>query len=460
MLKLQNFTKYIMSVFPIVFLIIMGQALRRSHGHLRLKHLVLITGSIILINIFHVYKDKLKGVANVRTWKMFTWSLFSIFLAINPELIYPENGRLLLFMKALLIFQAFIALLFFGYELKPLKKLQPLSRIRIPLYTTVLSLVALCYFLVSYISPNPIIDVWEYARLASRHLINGENPYQFQYPDLYNGKYELTRGYVYWPLSTYLMTVTEYLLQEVRIALVFSTGLLAFAIYQLGGILNVNKNEKLEAVLLWLAFPVGYFVLEQSWVDGIALPFIVLFINALITKKWNQAAIYLGLVCSNKQYMVFIPIFSFIYVLKQTNFKTTIKFTCLTTLVVLLMFSPFLIWDYESLYQKSIKDILVLGHRDDALTWVAYIYKFYGVYLKGSLTGSIYIITLASYCLYLFIRKNIQINDLIVSIISMYSVVFLFGKQAFCNYYYLLSLFIFLYMMINYKGSNSRGLSD
>lgn len=421
-----------------------------THGHLNSDYLMLITFFVFLLNIF--YQKKGCFVLTEESffkWMSFVWLLFSFSLSYDPEMIYAHDNPWNATLKVLLWLNLAVAILnFIGTNFK--FNFPPELPIKIGAI-----ILFFVFLLVIPSSPNPHIDVWVYARMGADYLLGGENPYLFKYPDLYSGEYELTRGYCYWPLPAYLFTLSRALFSDVRWILFAFQLLSAVALFRLAKSFGRKFKTRMIVALCWLSFPVGLFVLEQSWTDIITIPLLIFMAYFLDKKEWIKAGIMTGLACACKQYMVFVPIVTVCYVIKSSSIKTSLNYAVSTIVTISFCFAPFLLWDANALIGRSIVDILKLGYRDDALSWVAYLNRYHSIHISGAVSGLLYFLTLGYLCLWIFFKQTIKISDLLFSLITIYSVVFLFGKQAFCNYYYLLSSLIITFAVTIYLDKSS-----
>jgi hypothetical protein len=427
---------------------VLAQGLRRSHGHLRLKHLILLSICTVLFALLLKYREKISSYFLAQSSNrvlVFTYALFSIFLGINHEIIYAHDNNFHLALKGILYTNGVYAL----YLLVRVYKKLSLGKwaFRIPFL-----LIGAAYLLVIPTSPKPHIDVWVFSEMASDYLLSGQNPYAQYYPDLYKGKYDLTHGFIYWPLSLYLYTASS-LLGDVRWILVFIKLLEVFAIFKL--MAHKESLTKNLAALAWLTFPVSFFVIEQSWTEEMIIPGIFWSAYFLKSKRWGLAAIALGVMCATKQYMIFLALLSFFFVLRVGGLRNALNYTGLSAATFFALFAPFLLWDAGLLWQKTVAEVLGMAPRIDSLSWVAYFQRFYQFYIGPTITAPLYLVTLAGLVIYLLKKKSLQAVDYSATLVVMFSVVFLFGKQAFCNYYFLLTamLWCYLSMVVSVKGN-------
>lgn len=442
---MNDFIKKYSPYFSLFFFVLLAQILRRSHGHLRFNHLVFMTLSLVVFIFFQLKRDFEFRKNDIITEKVLSlvWVLFSLFLVIGHEVIYSINNSWLVIFKTIFIFQLFLSILHFSmlFNLNMKKYCKPIMLIS-------------CFILfinsvmVLFVSPTPHIDVWHYAQMGGELLLNGVNPYSANYPDLYDGKYDSTHGFPYWPVATYFFTIGKYF-GDVRISLIIAQCFSLLGIIKLSNSLLFKKPMLI--ILIWMSFPVTYFILEQSWLDGFLIPMIIWSFHYLSEKKLMRSALILGMMCMTKQYMLFYAILSFSYVFRNFGFKRSVEYTAITIFTALVLALPFILWDFQLFYQKTVIDLLNLSYRDDSLSWVAYLLRFYNYRLSPISISLIYMVSTLLLSFWVWRKSRGRINVLISSLIVNYLVVFLFGKQAFCNYYYLVCIFLLSLIMFDYR---------
>ena len=425
-LKVRNYFFYGM---PLWFYLILAQGLRRSHGHLRLAHLIYFTVALLLFTFYWI-NNKLESTKTIP--KNFLFVLVGVFcfeLYNDLHLIYAEKSILTLGLKVLFGFAGVLSLINLFPKVNGFIK---------PFYNSYFIAVGvLALILVPIISPEPIIDVWFYQEKAADLLINLKNPYLIEFPDLYNGKYDSTHGYPYWPMILYVTTLGKLLFSDVRY------GSIVFFLLFVFHFLKNDERKNPLLICAWLFFPVQYFVLEQSWVEVILIPLVYFHLFFLKKERFWASAIILGLICATKQTMVFYAILSSFYCIKRASFKMVFGLSLVTFITLLGLFLPFLISGHEEFIKETITDVLRLTPRSDSLSWSSYLLHFYGFSLSGFIYLPLVLIAL-SFSAFKILNKESTIGDLLISLVATYMIVFLFGKQAFCNYYFLVAFFLFL----------------
>jgi len=446
-----KFLSHFVALLPYIFFLIMGHALNRSHGFLKFNHLCFITISLILYCIFYL-KQPRKINLNYSKILSLIWLIFSIFLVLSPGLIYPQNIPQLLVLKIiLLIICAFAALTNYSYFIRPIKFV--INNFSIIFFVSIF-LYIITYILVLFITKHPTIDVFTVTSIGADNLLNGLNPYTQNYPDILEGRYGYVAGYVYWPVILYVLTITKFIFHDVRAAYIICALITIFLLEKIGKQFNVAPTKRQLIILCWQSFPVTLFVLEQSWTEYLIIVETITIIFFLINKKIFISGIILGIMAATKQYNIFLILFLLIYIYKIYSLKQTITIiaTALTTFILLI--SPFFILDYKTFLNRTIFDMLAYNLRVDALSWPAYVNHFYGIVPTGIFYATIY-----SLCLLLFVtrclrQKQMSLFHLCSTIFCVYLVVFLFGKQAFCNYYYLSAFYLLL--IILFQNSDSK----
>ena len=434
------FFKYFLNFVPLWFFLIFAQTLRRSHGHLRLAHLVYL--SIFLI-LFCLYWRRRKSLSlEKENLKLPSWlpyliiGIFSIELSQNLHLIFLREEvwvKVLQFIFGLTGALS-LALIYF-------RKSETFNKFWFYLVLTV-GLIALLS--TPSLSPEPIIDVWLYQQKAVDYFVNLQNPYEFKFPHLYGDSIGSTYGFPYWPVVLYLGSIGKVLFGDIRFS---------FSIISVFMIIYWVLKRRSNLILLWLLFPVQFFVLEQAWTEGLVIPLVFFHLEMLRREKWLLSSVMLGIICAAKQTMAIYFIFHLIFLFTQLSTKDFLKNVIITGAISLCLFSPFLMWNFEAFITETVFDVLSLKARDDSLSWSSYLLKFYGNPINSKVFLAMVIVSLSASAVLLYKRRTLR--DFICANIVTYMVVFLFGKQAFCNYYfYIVFLLFYLISLEDYWKKN------
>lgn len=304
-------------------------------------------------------------------------------------------------------------------------------------------------WLVIFASPAPFIDVHRLTTMGVDHLLDGLNPYQQSYPDIYQGTVGIPTGVGYWPAVLMVMAPFRWLLGDIRYALIAAD---VATLVALGRILSgrgLRRETVLAMLLAWSVFPVFPFVLEQSWIDPLVMAAIAW---AWLAWERNHAlglGLALGLACAFKQYGVLFAApwaFAFVWARWPRQLDEIFRMLAGIAAVWALTFGPFLIWDAAALVSETLGVFVRYPLRLDALSYAA-IFGRWG--WSPVLAPSMACVLLAGIA-FLGGRTILRAGARGVSptllfdlSIGLFSVFFFFGKLAFCNYYYFLAFQIF-----------------
>lgn len=379
--------------------------------------------------------------------------LFAV-MAWQPNILYPQSRLLYLYFQAALRGVGLLLILFFLIQMR-----RPLSEKSAFRWLVVL----LCGFLyvrllVLSISPTPFIDVYTSGSLGADYLLNGLNPYSQSYPDIYGGAYSYNNGFFYGPVYLYLITPFR-LLHDIRLASIAADAVTLAAIWRLGSHCRWNSLTRTVLILLWLAFPVSFFVLEQSWVDPLMVAALAWSFCFLLEKKIRTLGFVLGITCGIKHYGAVPAFFILLYLAQTCGFKTAFKAGFLAAGVFIGAQVPFLLLDAHALIQSTWTNVLDTPPRPDALTLWAWIWSSFGLppAKSGTLAVSGVLIILVAWK---FWRSEPALDNLTRALVLAFSILFLLGYQAFCNYYYLLAFLVFLDLVFSLSPSDSDVQED
>jgi hypothetical protein len=271
--------------------------------------------------------------------------LFSLALsATSPALMYSTNAYQLWILRGVACAEMLCVILAFVLRGR-------ISQVFFAL-TFILALAALG--LVVPFSPTPYIDVWSYSQLAVDAWVQGLNPYDIQYPAMYEGVHG---HFPYLPFVLECLVPFKMIFGDVRYAMISAIALSALFLF-----LIARRQFKLPAALgltlLFLTFPALQFVIEQSWTDPLSILFLFLF--AWLWDKKLKAGAVLALSCfvSVKQYNVFfgVPFLIFIASRYRSGVKNLwlrgFRDLALFLTIPILSLLPFLIWNTPALLER------------------------------------------------------------------------------------------------------------
>jgi hypothetical protein len=288
-----------------------------------------------------------------------------------------------------------------------------------------------------FASPSPQIDVFTQFQESAEHLLHGLNPFQtpISEPPLgsSNFGYHVT-GYAYPPANLYGQTLFYFLFGDIRYAHI------AFELLAVGSLYAIVPKTQRAAgqllVLLFLFHPRGFFVIEQAWNEPILVGCAGAFLWLAATRPDSRwVAVMLGLFLSLKQYLVF---FAALFFLRPGRWRLL----PLASVVVLLTWIPFLIWDASSAWENGLLFQFRTPFRPDGLTISSVFYQWIGWAPTKWVAISVgAVMTVATHR---WLGGRALSGYVYASVLTTLAV-FLCGSQAFCNYYYFLgAMLLFL----------------
>jgi hypothetical protein len=297
---------------------------------------------------------------------------------------------------------------------------------------------------VLFASPAPHIDVFVSSTHAADEFLAGRNPYLAEYVDIYEGRYGYTPAYVYWPVVLFLQAPSRLIFGDIRMASVLAdcvTWLIAWLLLRRQG----GTPRGVSAWLLaWFTFPVQLFVLEQSWMDPILVALVTVTVFCLVRERWLWSAIAVGIGLATKQYFAVFAALWGIWVVRRCGFPAAVRLGLWSASVFGLLLAPFLLSDAEAFLRMTVYGLLNEPFRPDSFSLLAHFYRTRGpasswYYLPG-------LIALAVCSVRIWSRpaSAATTRELARGTFLVFTCVFLFGKQAFCNYYTFAAFFLWL----------------
>jgi hypothetical protein len=366
--------------------------------------------------------------------------IFAIGQAVHPLLFYAVHpSSVYSLFKGSLAFTVIASGIWAWMAVQPSRE----RGARIAFWICVISFF-LAQFLIPLVSPEPEIDVFVKIRLAAEHLLHGENPYGAVYPDIYGGRYGNFSGFPYLPGLLAWVVPFQALTGDPRTALIAADLLTGAVLYRLCG--NISNSNRLSQIvyLLWLSFPVSLFIIEQSWIDNLLILELSCLALALNARRWTTAGIFLGLLLATKQYTIFVVVITFVMVTirKESLFKMAAS--CVVVCLGLIL--PFLAINPHRFLYDTVYSFGEITFRTDSFSIPALLKNRWDLNLPPYLPLALYMSTLVG-SLYSLWRVP-QAITWSRALVIMYTVTFLFGVQAFCNYYQLVAFLVLLNMVL------------
>ncbi len=272
-------------------------------------------------------------------------------------------------------------------------------------------------------SPAPQIDVFSAATYAmQRFFASGKSPY------LPDGSGIIP--FYYPPSNVYLQALSYGIFHDIRAIYIAAEAAFAVLLWHAARRSTGPVGAGLLA-LLFLFQPFSITMLEMAWTEPPILAFLALSLFLFARGKRTGAAIAYGYAISLKQYLVFFLVHWFLLEKKRSR-------CAIMLLAALATVVPFLFFDPGHMIQYGFLQTLRGGDvRTDSLTFVTLLYVTTGVVLPRM--ASFVIGLIASVATFFAFRRSRPIPAFLFSSALTTFALFLFGAQAFTNYYYLVS---------------------
>lgn len=306
--------------------------------------------------------------------------------------------------------------------------------------------------LVLVASPSPYIDVFTLTNQASDFLLAGHNPYVRTYPDLYQGLYDYAAGPNYWP-AYYLWSAVFRVAGDIRLGLVVAEAIVALLLSKVLASFELDQGLVRLATLAWLTFPISLYVIEQAWIEPVVVMFILLVAWLLRSRfAWRSVAVglALGFASALKQYVPLFALLTLVLVWRVDGRKVALQTATWAAGAFAIILLPFLVADPNALFQQTVITYLARGLRPDGLSVPAWLANEFGLTLDTLVLGVVYALVIGV-GLFLSVRWPEAWTGWAGGLAIAFGGLFIFGKQAFCNYYYLLALILLLAGLIHQR---------
>ncbi len=298
-------------------------------------------------------------------------------------------------------------------------------------------------------SPAPFIDVWMIHAQGAEALLHGRSVYEpgvVSVIDTFTDQ-RVIDTYMYPPVNALLTTAAYAITHETRWAVLVAVLLTAYLLHRAARLAVGPRSLWPDLLVACLLFhPRGLFVLEHSWGDPLALPFLGGFVVAAMERRRLLAAVSLGLLAASKQHLVlFLP--ALVLVPGVGLWGLGVALLTLTATYV-----PFLVTSARGMWEGLIEHHLHNPFRRDSMSVTA-LFGDAGVFLPAWVGM---LATLASFGVLRWIPR--RLGPLLLSCALSFLVFYALGRQAFCNYYYALSA-VLLFAAVDLGGPSPAHLT-
>ncbi len=371
---------------------------------------------------------------------------YTLFL-FNSSGIYEMNSSLSFFLT-------FLPLLFFPLVLTYAISHPSLSRSsQKKRYVFLILLALITRLLMITVSPSPNIDVFMILKEAPLRILSFINPYNTVYSTVYAG--QTLDYYPYWPVSFIIQTPFIMLFNDPRVLLIAADVLSAVGLYLIG-----KRSYATEILALTYLFrPNSNFIIEQSWLTPLSFFLVMLSFYFITLKKDSWGGLVLGFLIGIQ------PIFAVLIAFYGVLTKNLKKFLLTTTFVVSIFVLPFVLWDRFNFFDKTI----AVYFKDPALVPTIPVYMSLNLntfmhFFRDYDIPAVLSIVILSFLFFLLLKmlyllrlkltsKNeSQYQSVVLLAVSIFFLNFYFlFRQAFINYYYLITDLIILWGVIKWK---------
>ena len=272
--------------------------------------------------------------------------------------------------------------------------------------------------------PLPRIDVMMFQHLGGQALLQGRNPYELVFPNLYGhtrfyGPGMLVDGKVvvfpYPPLVAACDAISLFVARDVRWTFLLACVTGAWFVSRLGG-----EDAELAAAFAVLQ-PATFYVLGLGWTE----PTVFAAWAATLLCFRRRPAVPAGLLLAFKQYTPLLLFPLAVSGMKRRALAVAVVIAAATML-------PFAVWNPHEFWRDVAVAQFLQPLRTDALSWLAACARWTGRELPSALGFAA-----AAAVLAFGLCRDRSLPRAAATAAAAFTAFLLFNKQAFCNYYWL-----------------------
>ena len=302
---------------------------------------------------------------------------------------------------------------------------------------------ALLWLVTPHVIPRPIIDVWQLHQAGINNLLHGKNPYSTPAPDIYEGRFSYGYSidvYDYLPLNLLLSRPGWALFGDYRYGLCAAFIGTIFLLRAAARTLQVSPRLTDLLTFALILHPRLPRLLINGWTE----PFMFLSLAAFVylyarAPKSLLSPIAFLMMPALKQYVA-VP--TLLYLALRPRWKGV----AIGGAIALCTLIPFLIWDSHATIEYGVLFVLRrIPFRPDSISIPALLYPLTGMGVGKA--PAVIAQFLAGGLAYWLLRSRGLAGFLLSSTIAVFAS-FLFGGQAFLNYYFFVGVFLLFAMLV------------
>ena len=182
--------------------------------------------------------------------------------------------------------------------------------------------------------------------------------------------------------------------------------------------------------------------------EPLAIIFIFFSWYFLSRRRLVTSAIFLGYAITTKQYLI-LMVPAITRLLWRWSTKKFVIYFVSTTLIIVLICAPFVIWDQDGFIRNVISLQINYPPRYEGLTLFSFLHMF-GINYNGTSSNLLILCGL----LIIFFQKKIDLQKYFYLTTFLLFTFFIFNKWAFINYYYLIIQLLVIQIAHSKKISN------
>jgi hypothetical protein len=298
--------------------------------------------------------------------------------------------------------------------------------------------VALATFLViatPIAMPDPMIDVWTLTQASVHALLHGVHPYTVATPDVYGGQYDFgytTSAYPYMPLNLILAAPAVALFGDYRFALALCFPITVLLLRAAARRLAVTPHTIDVLTLAFALQPHAAFIVSAGWIEPMMVMMAAAFVYLSAREPGGTgAAIAFFLLAAMKQYIA-TPVVLFLAMAPRPRARAVAAGVIAAAGTVI----PFLVWNWQPTL-TGMTSILThmrapAAFRADSISLTAAVERLSG-WRAAAWLGAVAQLA-AGGAAFAMLRRDGLGGLLLASALALL-MSFLFGTQAFVNYY-------------------------